>query len=122
MKDGKNRLFEIMNKVTGMPLNENFDNNINDDELDWKSRLIKDLEKYNIHLDTNFGNEYFIKCNTNYDFNINFYSDGVKISEFNGNTNETIENVFKEYDDLLEYILSKQYLFKTNSNNIGDLR
>ena len=62
MKDSKNRLFEIMNKVTGMPLNENFDNNINDDELDWKSRLIKDLEKYNIHLDTNFGNEYFIKC------------------------------------------------------------
>lgn len=38
MKDNKNRLFEIMNKVTGMPLNENndfsgFNNSTNDIHL-----------------------------------------------------------------------------------------
>ena len=38
MKDNKNRLFEIMNKVTGMPLNENadfsgFNNSANDIHL-----------------------------------------------------------------------------------------
>lgn len=125
MKDSKNRLFEMMNKVSGMPLNENtfditnkqseesFNNtdNINDDDLDWKNRLIKDLKNNGIKLESFFNYDYFIKCKNNSDFYVHFYRDGVKIEEYNGETKESKENVFKEYDDVLNYILSKKEQF-----------
>lgn len=125
MKDSKNRLFEMMNKVSGMPLNENTlditnkqseesvnnTDNINDEDLDWKNRLIKDLKNNGIKLESFFNYDYFIKSKNNSYFYVHFYRDGVKIEEYDGETKESKENVFKEYDDVLNYILSKKEQF-----------
>lgn len=125
MNNNKNRLFEMMNRITGMPLNENEafnDNSIDDTELDWKTRLLKDLSNNGIYPNTYIGKIYNIKCKGGNNFEIQFYNDGIKTVEFDDSTQESNENIFKEYDDALDYILSKQNLFKTNSNNIVDLR
>lgn len=119
MKDNKNRLFEMMCKVTGMSLNENemFNDNINDDELDWKTSLLKDLNNNGIYPESYFGKIFSIKCKGDYDFEIEFYSDGIKIVEYDGVTKKSNENIFKEYEDVLSYILNKKDLFITNTNS-----
>ena len=119
MKNNKNRLFEMMSKVAGMLLNEN--ESFNDNELDWKSRLLKDLNNNGIYPETYFGKIYSIKCKGDYNFEIEFYSDGIKIVEYDGTTKKNNENIFKEYEDVLDYILSKKDLFISNNNSMENI-
>ena len=119
MKNNKNRLFEMMSKVAGMLLNEN--ESFNDNELDWKSRLLKDLNNNGIYPETYFGKIYSIKCKGDYNFEIEFYSDGIKIVEYDGITKKNNENIFKEYEDVLDYILSKKDLFISNNNSMENI-
>ena len=140
MKDSKQRLFEIMNKVAGMPLNENNafndageplmthqqynaynepseeeynDNNKEYDDYDFKSLLKRDLKNNDILLESYDGKEYYIRTKSNYDFLIYFIGDDIKIMEYDGSNNEDKVNVFHDYDKALNYILNNKDRFLT---------
>lgn len=140
MKDSKQRLFEIMNKVAGMPLNENNafndageplmthqqynaynepseeeynDNNKEYDDYDFKSLLKRDLKNNDILLESYDGKEYFIRCKTNYDYNIYFIGDDIKIMEYDYSKNGDRSQTFNNYDEALKYILNDKDMFLT---------
>lgn len=140
MKDNKSRLFEMMYIVTGMPLNENnafndageplmthqqynaysepseeeYDDNYKEyDEYDLKSLLEMDLKNNDILLESYDNNEYFIRCKSNYDFQIYFIGDDIKIMEYDASNNKNKVNEFNNYDEALKYILNNKNMFYT---------
>ena len=97
---------------------DDYDDNDNHYEPNFKDSLIKDMKNKDIFIETFDGEEYFIRCKGNEDFLIYIHSDDIDI--YHHTETETIKKEGLTYEEAFDYILSNKDKFQSYEESVSD--